>query len=309
MRFLCLLATSAFLFCFFAEYHWVAELAVHWRLHLAAGALAFASLLLIKRRLWLSAYMVLLACGFFWPALQALSPPPAIAGEPNDRATLLQFNVYFGNEDFASKAVPWIIAQDADIVVLQEINAARALELGLLKAHYGWSRIEVNANRDAFGMAIFSRLPVREYRIATTQERWNHYAYMDVVLPSGAGAHLYVLHTPPPVHERFAAQRDSELAFIGKTLAADKAPYRLLAGDLNTSIYSPHFRDMAARAGLDHTQRGWRTAGTWPRLLPDPLRISIDHLLVSNKIRAEIRTPGPELGSDHLPVTTRLVFY
>lgn len=305
---LVLAVTLACILCYTADKHWIADLAVHWRLHMAVVALFFVLLYMYRARLLLAGWMLLLTSVFAIPALMALSPAEPY-GKVRDTITLLQFNICYCNTELAENAIPWILAQDADIVILQEVNAARSNELGELKARYPWSRIDINNGRDAFGKAIFSRLPVLNYRLIPTRQRWNFYASLLLQLPSGTPLHLYEIHTPPPVKEAFAVQRDHELELMGQLLEDDKAPYRLLVGDLNSTAYSPHFRQMWVRSGLHHAQQGYRLEGTWPTFLPMLLRIGIDHLLASPQIQIESRHVGPTLGSDHAPVLYTLKVY
>jgi endonuclease/exonuclease/phosphatase (EEP) superfamily protein YafD len=304
-----LTASLVYLLCQFSSQFWLAELAVHWRLHAAVAAVFFVIVFACMQHWAAAGYMLLLGIAFFWPAWQALQPAPVSIGAVKDRAVLLQFNINYGNNDFAIKAVPWIIAQNADIVILQEVDSMRARDLSALEAYYPWSQVKPNPNRNAFGMAIFTRFPVQEFRYVPTGERWNHYSFTALSLPSGAALHLYEIHLLPPVTSSFAQQRKNEMELMGKLLNEDKAPYRLLVGDLNSTLYSPHFAWLSTQSGMHHAQRGYKLEGTWPTLFPTPLRIGIDHTLASSFIAVEERTIGPYLGSDHLPVVTRLALY
>jgi endonuclease/exonuclease/phosphatase (EEP) superfamily protein YafD len=46
--------------------------------------------------------------------------------------------------------------------------------------------------------------------------------------------------------------------------------------------------------------------GTYPSPLPWPLRIPIDHALVSPELAGAVRRTGPHLGSDHRPLLIEL---
>jgi endonuclease/exonuclease/phosphatase (EEP) superfamily protein YafD len=128
-------------------------------------------------------------------------------------------------------------------------------------------------------------------------------------LPSGDTVHLYEIHPPPPVMPSYARQRDNEIALMGQVLQKDKAAYRILLGDFNCTIFSPHMARLLEQSNLRHAQRDYRLGGTWPNLLPAFLRIGIDQTLVSPHISVEERNIGPYLGSDHMPVLTRLDLY
>lgn len=245
--------------------------------------------------------------GFAVPALQAFAPAPIPAGKEKAKLKILQFNIFYDNEEFA-KSIPWIIAQDADVVVLQEISKARAAELGELEKHYAWSQVKTNPGREAFGMAVFSNIQVTRFDYIKIGDGWNNYSRTELSV-AGIKLHLYELHTPPPVSEYFFEQRNRAMALMAGVLAEDKTQHRLLIGDLNSTVYSPYFQNIITQAGLHHSQQGYNLEGTWPSILPVPLRIGIDQMLVSKQIKVEKRTVAPYQGSDHLPVITSLTLY
>jgi endonuclease/exonuclease/phosphatase (EEP) superfamily protein YafD len=306
---LCLAAALAYLGCLLNDHFWIAELVVHWRLDLAVGAAACTLLLLWLRFLPQAGCMLALCVAFAWPVPALFAPAPPPRGKAVDHVKLLQFNVLYVNTRFASKAVPWLLKQNADIIILQEVNNERAAELGPLKARYPQWRVEIHPGREAFGMALFSRLPIREFRRMPTGGWLNDYSFIDLKTPSGRSLHLYELHASPPGYPSLAQTRKDEFALMRQLLNADKTPYRALVGDLNSTIYAQCYQDLLKGAGLHAAQQGYRMEGTWPDLLPAPLRIGIDHVLASPQLVVEKREVGPFLGSDHMPVMNELVLY
>lgn len=301
------MASIGYALCQLSDKYWLAELAVHWQMHMAVVSLLFAVIFMFSSRAIFALWLLVLAIAFTAPALQAFATAPLPEGRAKANLKILQFNVLYTNEEFA-KSIPWIIAQDADIVVLQEINEARSQELGELKKIYSWSRVKLNDKREPFGMAIFSNIPVSQFDYVDIDNGWNHYSRTELLI-AGSKLHLYELHTPPPVTEYFFEQRNMELELMADLLAKDKTPYRLLVGDFNSTIYSPYFQNIVAKANLHHAQQGYNMEGTWPSFLPLPLRIGIDQMLVSKQIKIENRTIAPYQGSDHLPVITNLTLY
>ncbi len=237
----------------------------------------------------------------------AFAPPSQPEGTAKASLKILQFNILYTNEEFA-KAIPWIIAQDADIVVLQEVNEARAGEMGPLKEYYKWSQIKINPQREAFGMAIFSNLPVTKFDYVNIGRGWNKYTRTEFMV-NNTPFHLYELHTPPPMSRFFFSQRNRALELMGNLLSEDQTQHRILLGDLNTTIYSPFFSNILSKTGMHHAQQGYNMEGTWPQALPMPLRIGIDHIIASRQVKVESREVQGYHGSDHLPVITKLTFY
>ena len=79
----------------------------------------------------------------------------------------------------------------------------------------------------------------------------------------------------------------------------------IVAGDFNTSSWSPCFPKLMAATGLYDTRAGLAfappiPAGSGPRAAP------IDHCLVSGDIAVVDRRVGADIGSDHLPIVVDL---
>lgn len=305
--FICIAASIGYLLCLFSNRFWLAELAVHWRLHMAVVSLLFAALFLFKPRRIFALWMLALAFAFGFPVYQALSPAPAPEGTERARIKILQFNVLYVNDEFKN-SIPWIIKQNADIVVLQEINHPRAGELGELKKHYAWSRVYTNDKRQAFGMAIFSNLPVTKFDYIPIGDGQNNYSRSELLI-KGLKLNMYEMHTQSPVTPLLFVQRNFDLAAVAEAMQKDHSPYRILVGDMNSTIYSPYLQNVMKKADLHSAQQGYNLQGTWHSILPAPLRIGIDQILASKQIKVENREVGPYQGSDHLPVITTLSLY
>lgn len=274
---------------------------------MAVVSLLFATIFLFMPRKIFTIWLLALTFGFGFPAYQALSPAPLPAGAEKAHIKILQFNVLYLNEELKN-AIPWIIKQDADIVVLQEISEPRANELTELKNHYSWSQIKTNDRRKAFGMAIFSNLAVSKFDYIDIGDGENNYSLTEFSI-NGGKLHMYEIHTQSPVTPLLFDQRNFELSVVAEAMSKDKAPYRMLVGDMNSTIYSPYLQNVMKKVGLHSAQQGYHLEGTWNSFLPPELCIGIDHILVSKQIKIERREIGPDLASDHFPVITTLSLY
>lgn len=303
----CLGISLFYIVCLFAENFWIAELFTHWSLHVAVISAVVAIVFFFEESYFCAVWVFAVTTALAVPMLTDLAPAKTPKGSAKAELTILQFNILYSNGEF-QKAVPWIISQNADIVVLQEVNEARAGEVEELKKHYKWSQVKVSKKRDAFGMAIFSNLPVTKFNYIDIGDGWNHYSLSEIMV-NNMKLHLYELHTPPPVSEYFASQRNIALNTVAKAVKADKAAYKLVVGDLNCTIYSPLFKNMLKIAELNHAQQGYKLSGTWSAKFPAVFRIGIDHVLYSRQIGVESREVKPYQGSDHLPVVTKLKLY
>jgi endonuclease/exonuclease/phosphatase (EEP) superfamily protein YafD len=100
--------------------------------------------------------------------------------------------------------------------------------------------------------------------------------------------------------------RNDQLRAIAKFLQGVEGS-RLVMGDLNTTSWSPHFRDLLAATGLVDSRRGRGMQPTWTAFR-GLVRLPLDHVLVSPDITVTARRVGPPIGSDHLPVIVELEF-
>ena len=92
----------------------------------------------------------------------------------------------------------------------------------------------------------------------------------------------------------------SMIAFAGLVFGA-----LIVVGDLNTSPWSPHFRDLLTATGLRNAAAGHGWIPTWPTWFW-PALIPIDHVLVRGPLGVEDLERGPDVGSDHYPLIAGL---
>jgi endonuclease/exonuclease/phosphatase (EEP) superfamily protein YafD len=76
-------------------------------------------------------------------------------------------------------------------------------------------------------------------------------------------------------------------------------------GDLNATPWSYYFQRLVRESGLTDSSKGRGIHATWPAGL-FPLRIPIDHCLLSPEIGVINKMTGNNVGSDHLPVVVDL---
>src|SRR5690606_31852359 len=134
----------------------------------------------------------------------------------------------------------------------------------------------------AFGLALFSRLPLYELPTSPYIEAHVQTAVMAKVSFGGQQVKFTLAHLMAPTSPRRARLRNRQL----RSLAAQSADHdyeHVLFGDLNTTPWSPHYVLMEQQAGLTNAARGHGYSPTWPTG-PIPVKIPIDHCLVSDGI-------------------------
>jgi endonuclease/exonuclease/phosphatase (EEP) superfamily protein YafD len=115
---------------------------------------------------------------------------------------------------------------------------------------------------------------------------------------------LIGVHLRAPTRPLRAAARDQQLRALAVRSAAVMEPL-IVAGDFNSTPYSPYFTDFLEASGLTDSRRGRTLSVSWPTMLPW-LGIPIDHVAVNEgfAIRSHRRLPNFE--SDHYGILVEL---
>lgn len=255
--------------------HWIAELFSHFVPHYAA-VFALAALCLHNRwrYLW-AAWALALTAWTLWPPV--LEPPDSAA------TRLIWYNVNLDNRDARGESAR-LLAADADILALAEIQLH---DPGWqpLRQHYPHGC--VHEENSPFALAVFARAPLAACEVRFIED----YPYIRATLADGRT--LYAAHPPPPINADLARARIAYLRHLADRLATEKSA--LLLGDLNSSPYSQHYRELLRRAGLHTTTRNGLP--TWL-----PLGLNLDHALVRHGQAHSSALPWHT--SDHRPLQT-----
>jgi endonuclease/exonuclease/phosphatase (EEP) superfamily protein YafD len=222
--------------------------------------------------------------------------------------SILQFNAYHSNSKIL-KLMKWItnynLSNPFDIIVLQEITPKAIAQLQPLIDQYQYKILEPEDS--SCGAVILSKLPIVSYERHHLSRKYTTINF--VTHRSHIPIHLVEMHTLSPVTKLRTKLRNEELKALATLMHQSTTSHKILIGDLNVTPYSPHFIGLERESGLYNVMRGYGIAGTWPSVLPLPLRIPIDNLLVSHNICLLKRTVLQSFGSDHLPVSTKLRIY
>ena len=233
-------------------------------------------------------------------ALARQAPPPA-AGHT---LKLVQFNLWENNQDPEGTA-RWIAAQNADVVVLEEVVNRAANIPALLSAQYPYAT-SCHPPDLACGTVILTKqkptasggYSMKPFRLPAA---W-------VTLGSGADAFTvvgvhYTWPLPPgPQQGQSGRLADAADGFDHKSL--------IIAGDMNSSPWSFALRRQDGRFGLERRTRAlfsWPVAPFTRFGLRSPLPfLAIDQVYAGSDWKTVSVTGGPKQGSDHLPVTVVL---
>lgn len=300
LRILTVGAWLATLWSFLAGGWLLGELATHFRPHYSVILALGAGVLAAQRRwrgfsLALAALVANLAfvLPLYWPRGDGASLPGG------REMRFLLANVLTSNSDY-QRVLDVVRAEDPDIVVLLETNEAwlQAMEpLARTHPHFAGE-----ARWDNFGIAVFSRLPMENLRVVEYGAA-EVPSVRGVLQVSGNPVTFIATHPVPPTGEEMFRWRNGQLRALAEATAG--VEHCILIGDLNVTPWSPNFRELERVSGLHNARRGFGILPTWPVGL-GPLRIPLDHCLVSESIRVIQLRMGEETGGDHLPLLVDL---
>ncbi len=279
---------------------------VHWSLDLLAQfltpsfflALIAGLIALALRRKWLAAAgaaAAVLAFALAWPWTQASTPPPAGAA----RVSVLIFNVWVRNGTL-DRLPAAIQAVDADVVVLLEITAAARERLRPLDARYP-QRFEC-WQTPGCDVLVFSRLPIKEPHIDFTGPPDRSPIAWFETSAAGCALNIFATHLTRPFPHMPAWAQSKQADDLAAALRGWPGP-KLLVGDFNAVPWGHILKTVAEQANL-HVSLG--AGGTWPSILPAPLRLPIDHVMATDGIAFASRKVLVLPGSDHAAVLTEI---
>ena len=273
---------------------WTCELLSHFPAQVAAIALVPCAMFAVVRcprdlviAVAVAAWNVAALVPFYAGVPTMLLPPPADARV----IRMVALNVAAENRDRA-RVISFVRATRPDVLVVTELTDFWVRALDAVAGDFPIRRLEPRESH--YGIALMSRLP------------------LTILDDKPAGAHAVVARLPqprltivgthafPPLTPQLLVRRNQEFAALAAFVRRQREPV-VLVGDLNSSSWSPAFRDLLRDAGLRDTRLGRGVQSTWPAWLP-MVQIPIDHALVSPGVRVHRRFVGERVGSDHLPI-------
>lgn len=218
-------------------------------------------------------------------------PTVAVAGET---LKIVHYNLFKDNRDPARTA-SWILAQDADILVLVETAGRSEAVLERLRPAYPYeTRCRTESLCSAKIMSKQAPLPedpairyipgAGDLRCLQFKDSTGVYTLMGLQFP----------HPEP-----FAPQSSSRIALAAnaRLFPSDSL---IIVGDFNATPWSRAMKSLDASLDLE---RITLALPTWPG--PVPL-LPIDHVYAGKSWRTVSIRRGPNLGSDHYPLVVEL---
>ena len=277
----------------FGKWHFVPDLASHFRVQATVALIVSSPILYrLKRRRWaiVSCVVGLGLAASLWPFLKPNST--STSGEYR----LLTMNVLTNNPR-RDLVINYIIESDPDFVVLQETSSQW---IDSLDAALGtsWPYRKCQPRSDNFGIALYSKIPwtacdIVEYSNGFSTPSINAYFR----LPDDSDLRLIATHPLPPMNHDLWNARNSAFIALAQDVRTTGGKRTVVAGDLNCSPWSYWFRRLMRESQLRNSAEGNGLNITW---MPIPIAVCglpIDHVLVGSGIQVSRRSVGPYAGS------------
>jgi len=286
---------------YLAGFHFGFELFSHFRYqYLWLFALSTLFFITVFNKKWLAIALL----GLLLNAIPVLSLccfsikfDTATAATTN-KASLLLSNVLSSNKNY-QLLLNAIDKHKPDFIVILELNPSWEKALQSLDEHYPFQK--VIPRNDNFGIALYSKVSLTNIEV-------KDFAQNDI--PSIiANAHLFdqelriiATHPLPPMNAALAKQQQQHLENLARFIQNNKGS-TLLAGDFNSTPWSPRYKNLIKKTGLINTRQGRGLYPSWPTGLKfSALQLPLDHILVSNNIRTQNIKRLDSIGSDHYPI-------
>ena len=280
-------------------------------IYLGFAVVGFLTALLLPRkaRTWsLSLSLVtMLACAIpMVPEYLAGFRDHAGPDAPN-QLKLVQFNAYGGEGADMEAAAHWIVAQNPDVIVLEEQGD---IDLRIAKlAPYGINYGSPTATIMARSKAIENNAAEWNNPNAAPAHRRPPYPLVTwVTFNDSRGAYTILgVHRLWPTRLENTFSSDAELRQL---LTAFPAHSAIVSGDFNTTPWSYDLRRLDSTLPVTRRTRGvfsWPAAVISHNRLPTPVPLlPIDHVYAGSDWKTVKVERGPNLGSDHYPVVVTL---
>jgi endonuclease/exonuclease/phosphatase family metal-dependent hydrolase len=274
---------------------------------LAGLAAVLLTLIASVLRLWPAAAVAGAVAALFAVLILPRAFPADQSGLPSNGPELrvMTANLFLGRAD-ADSVVELVRDQDVDLLSLQELTPEenRVLEAA------GLDRLlperAVFAAPQSSGAALFSRWPLEHVTLIPGSGERLAMPRARLRVPAAAPVEVVDVHPPPPTGSQQVSDWEQGLR---KLPSADpQGTVRLLLGDFNATLDHQALRDVLDRGYTDAADAvGKGLTPTWPRGHLLPPTVTIDHVLVDERVRVRDVGIHDLPGSDHRSVTADLV--
>ena len=283
-----------FLLGFLGKYHWILDGFSHFRVYycfyfmlLGVGALS----LKMKKEVIAGLVFFLLSGIGLVKYYVPIDKVDSVAD-----IKILSINLLSSNNN-SDEVLDFIINEDPDLIVLQEVNQKWETYLSSLESMFQFNLTEIR--EDNFGLVVLSKVELIDPEKIILSNSGVPSFYFKIN-KNGKETHLIATHPLPPIGIDYFDYRNEQFTNLNKMVQILNGR-KVLIGDLNTTSFSPNFNRIIEGTSLRDSRLGFGLQNTWNAKM-DFISIAIDHVLVSEEINVIDRRTGLDIGSDHLPV-------
>lgn len=275
--------------------HPLVDQVVHFReIYLMGALIALPGLIVERHRVALVA-LAAIAVNAWFIAPYAASPIRSATAhaECSPEMKVLALNAYGPASDHDA-LLELVEQEDPDVLFVSELRPGLAKRIAAEFPHHVWR----DGAYQQFG--LFTKYPIAG---GVFMQAPNGRPTINAVLDAPQGK-LRVIgaHPTSPNGTETIVNRNAMLKQIADAVSDSPEPVVIL-GDLNVTMFSPNYQ-VIEDAGMTNARAGRGVQGTWPDW--SPLRIPIDHVLVSPELSTCSMSVLDSFGSDHLPLVASI---
>jgi len=262
-------------------------------------AIAALLLLLIFLRKKLISLVVLTGFLLFFnlTALSDYGETVQASGHAGSTFRVYSANLHIKNHDL-SKLNYELEKMDPEMVLLLEVTPEHLNQIQTIRQNYPYSIEKQFIGESEIGFIFLSKFPILDNNIARLSDVCNFVLEAKVNI-NQTYAMFYGVHAQRPGIQN-VSERKKQFLQLARLLKEQTFPV-IVAGDFNTTPFSPIFRELLNISDLKDSRSGFGWQPSWPTYFP-LLLIPIDHILLSPGIQVHNRATGSYMGSDHYPV-------
>lgn len=296
----------------FAKWFWIAnliaELKQQWLFILIIGMI-----LTIFQKSWKLLLLFWVAALFcFWPMISYLIPSSQnVSIKPDANISILSFNILKYNNDSFQELGDHINQKNADVVLLYEVTPLAKTNLDEILVGYKYR--DCIEKDSSFGLCIYSKNKPESSNLTYISKDPRIPVINATFKVNGFDKLVQIIGVHPTIPMTNSMFNSRQLYFQEALDFLDEASYSVVAGDFNTTYFSPTFNQIIERGNFKVAGHGRGIKNTWrfarTSMATNYLTgLRIDHVLIDQDLYVnKYDLSNKTFGSDHRSIYTELV--
>lgn len=254
-------------------------------------------ILVLAKKKWLPALLTIFMLLSYHPIIKAILEPTLQRNDSQKTTSVTSINLLGENSDH-DKVKSFINEKDPEILILQEYTESwDSTLLPTLTRNYPFQK--AHPRKDNLGICVCSKVAPESSQIIYLSEDNIPSILCEYNINNKKVAVLAVHLLPPKSIAEYQIRNKhlNAIAELSKTYNSF-----MVIGDLNITPYSSHFIEVLNTSDLVDSRKGFGMQASWPTW-SFLFWIPIDHCLHTSDIKIIDRKIGPNVGSDHYPVS------